>query len=41
MPDEMVVLNRVAMEIFGCRYSDLNYEDQDFVYCYVEEHFGV
>ena len=37
MSEEMVVLERVAQELFGCRYSDLNYEDQDFVYCYVQE----
>lgn len=37
MSEEMVVLERVAKDLFGCRYSDLDYEDQDFVYCYAQE----
>ena len=36
--EEMAVLNRLAKDIFGCRYNDLDYEDRDFVYCYAEDH---
>ena len=35
--DEMKVLNKAAKEIYGCKFSDLDYEEQDEIYCYCEE----
>lgn len=35
---EMEVLNKVARDWFGCDFDDLDFEDQDQIYCYAEEH---
>lgn len=34
---EMKVLNKIANEWFGCDYDNLDYEEQDQIYCYAEE----
>jgi len=35
--EEMKVLNKLAKEIHGCKFSDLDYEEQDEIYCMAEE----
>ena len=34
---ELKKLNKMAKELFGCKFSDLNLEDQDELYCMMEE----
>ena len=35
--EEMKVLNKLAKEIYGCKFSDLDFEEQDEIYCMAEE----
>lgn len=35
--EEMKVLNKIAKEWFGCKFEELNFEEQDQIYCYAEE----
>lgn len=35
--EELKVLNKVAKEVFGIAYKDLDDEDKDYIYCYAEE----
>lgn len=35
--NEMKTLNEMANEICGCDFEDLDYEDQDMIYCMMEE----
>ena len=34
---EKKLLNAVAYDLFGCDYDSLDYEEQDAVYCYLED----
>lgn len=34
---EMKVLNKIAKEWFGCEFNDLDFEDQDEIYCYAAD----
>ena len=36
--EEMKVLNKIANDWHGCNFSDLDYEEQDMIYCYAEDH---
>ena len=35
--EEMKTLNKIANEWYGADFDELDYEDQDSVYCYAEE----
>ena len=35
--EELNQLNQLAQEIFGMDYEDLDPEDQDYIYCEMEE----
>ena len=35
--EEMKVLNKIAKDWYGCKFKDLNSEEQDEVYCYAED----
>ena len=35
--DELKVLNKIAKDWHGCKFSDLDFDEQDEIYCYVEE----
>ena len=34
---EMKVLNKIAKEMHGCKFTDLDFEEQDAIYCYAED----
>lgn len=36
--EELKELNEYANQIFGMDFEDLDAEDQDYVYCYSQEH---
>ena len=35
--EEMKVLSRPAKEIYGCKFNDPDFEEQDGIYCYAED----
>lgn len=35
--EEMKVLNKVAKDLYGCKFNELDFEDQDEIYCYAED----
>ena len=35
--EELKVLNRIAKDLYGCKFSDLDFKDQDAIYCYAED----
>lgn len=35
--ETMKVLNKIAKKMFGCKFNDLDPDDQDAVYCYAED----
>jgi len=35
--EEMKVLDNIAMEWHGCNFNDLDFEEQDEIYCYAED----
>ena len=35
--EEMKVLNKVAKDFYGCKFNDLDFEEQDEIYCYAED----
>ena len=35
--DELEVLNRIANDWHGCSFSELDFEEQDAIYCYAED----
>ena len=35
--EEMKVLNKIAKDFFGCKFKDLDFEEQDEIYCYAED----
>ena len=34
---EMKILNKIAKEMHGCSFTDLDFEEQDMIYCYAED----
>jgi hypothetical protein len=35
--EEMKVLNQIAKDWHGCKFNDLDFEEQDAIYCYAED----
>ncbi len=35
--EELKVLNKLAKKTFGCKFAELDFEDQDAVYCMAED----
>lgn len=35
--EEMKVLNKIAKDWHGCKFNDLDFEEQDTIYCYAED----
>lgn len=35
--EELAVLDNLAMAIFGCHFNRLGWEEQDDLYCYMED----
>lgn len=35
--EEMRVLNKLAKKFYGCKFKDLDEEEQDEIYCYAED----
>lgn len=35
--EELKALNKIAQDIFGCDFEELDYDDQDYIYCTYEE----
>ena len=35
--EDMKVLNRIAKDWHSCKFNDLDFEEQDAIYCYAED----
>lgn len=35
--EEMKVLNKLAKKVYGCKFDDLDFDDQDAIYCMAED----
>ena len=35
--EELKTLNQIALDWHGCGFSELDFEEQDAIYCYAED----